>query len=344
MNEFNGKLQQLIDRYLQAEDESFALFLGAGVNLPCGDVRVRYKTYTWGPLLRALFEQNQRRLKLTFTELSEQHKNNWIPIADYLFEHLGEDELIEKIDQLFYSNIPRGDTLYRRLSKKFWDQAPTLQASVAFCSEIKPMTETETSWRFKRNRKVGKVVTTNYDYFFGAGWTRYEGFPEQWKVRTPFSSYSLKEGQAPIEYIHGYLPYIRKKDKKSETKGLVLSQGSYDKYYQEGKFAEKSLRDAISNYSLIFIGISLTDPPLIKMLKEIPHQERPPHFAIVPEGDVDNASELGVNLVEFTKYTQIKDYLETVYCSGITPEVCEHYGFETPEQYWSRLLLGKLEE
>jgi hypothetical protein len=341
MDKFNGKLPQLIDRYLQANDGSIALFLGAGVNLPCGDVRVRYKTYTWGPLLRALFEKNQHRLVLTFRDLSEQHKNNWIAVADYLYEHLGKDELIEQIDQLFYSTIPRRDTLYRRLSKKFWDQAPTLQAVVGFCTELKPMTETETSWRFKRNRKIGKVISTNYDYFFGAGWTRYEGFPEQWKVRTPFSSYDLKEGQAPIDYIHGYLPYIRERDKKSETKGLVLSQGSYDEYYQDGEFAANELHDAVSNYSLIFVGMSLSDPPLVKMLTEIPYEQRPPHFALVKRGQVKNALDLGINLIEFDDYTHIKEILKTVYCSGITSEICEHYGFDHPEQYWDRLLKGK---
>jgi hypothetical protein len=344
MNVINGGLKRLIDHYLQADDGSIALFLGAGVNLPCGDVRVRYKTYTWGSLLKALCSKNQHLLPHTFQELSSKFENNWIAIADLLYERVGEDPLIEQIDQLFYSDIPRGDSLYRRLSKKFWDQAPTLQAAVAFCSEIKPKTPEKSSWRFKRNRKIGKVITTNYDFFFGAGWTRYEGFYDHWKVDTPFSSKDPNEDQAPIEYIHGYLPYIKEKEKKSETRGLVLSQGSYDKYYQEGEFAAKSLRAAISNYSLIFVGLSLTDPPLIKMLKEISHGDRPPHFAIVPQGEVENAAELGVNPIEINEFSQIKDTLKTVYCSGITPEDCEHYGFEHAQQYWDRLLIGKIKK
>jgi hypothetical protein len=341
MEELDGNLQQLIDRYLQAEDETMAIFLGAGVNLPSGNVRERFKTYTWPSLLEALFEQNQSRLSNSFEELWAEHKNNWIAYADYLYSHIDEDDLIDQVDQLFYSDIPRGDTLYRRLSKRFLDQAPTLHAAIGFCTELKPLTPEKTSWRFKRSRKIGKAISTNYDYFFGAGWTRYEGFYDHWKVDTPFSSRDPKAGQAPIEYIHGYLPYIREKNKKSETKGIVLSQDKYDEFYQEGEFAERSLRDAVSNYSLIFIGISLTDPPLVKMLKEVPRGQRPPHFAIVRQGEVENADELGVSLIEVDDYAHIKEILKRVYCSGITPEVCEHYGFEHPKQYWERLLLGK---
>ena len=263
MDVFNGNLQLLSDYYRQAEDGSIALFLGAGVNLPSGNVSVSYKTYTWPSLLKTLFAQNQGRLSRSFEELGRVHKNNWIAYADYLYEQLSEEELIEQIDQLFYSSIPRQDTRYRRLSKRFWDQAPTLQAAVGFCSEIKPLEPEIISWRFKRSWKIGKVITTNYDFFFGAAWTRYEGFSKQWKVETPFSTSDLREGQAPIEYIHGYLPYIREKDKKSETKGLVLSQQTYDECYQEGKFTLEALRDAVSNYSLIFVGLSLSDPPLI---------------------------------------------------------------------------------
>jgi hypothetical protein len=341
MEEINGNLEQLVDSYLQADDETMALFLGAGVNLPSGNVKVQFNTYSWPALVEALFEHYQSRLSHSFDELWPEHKNNWIAYADYLYARIDEDELIDQVDRLFYSTIPRKDKTYRRLSKRFWDQAPTLQAAVGFCTELKPLTPKKTSWRFRRSRKIGKVITTNYDYFFGAGWTRYEGFYDHWKVDTPFSSREPKAGQAPIEYIHGYLPYVREEGKKSETKGIVLSQDKYDEFYQPGEFAEQALRDSISNYSLIFVGISLTDPPLVEMLKEIPLDERPPHFAIIKRGKIRNAAELGVKLIEFDDYAQVKKILKRVYCSGVTPEIYEHYGFENSGQYWERLLKGK---
>ncbi|NIO69280.1 MAG: hypothetical protein GTN71_09655, partial [Anaerolineae bacterium] len=199
---------QLQRAYKHAEPDSFGLYLGAGVNLlppQWKDTRKkRYEMYTWKQLLEALYEKNKERLTESFADLWDRYEDDWPGLASDLVGPLGVEALVDQIDDIIHGNIPRKDS-YGRLSKRLLDQAPTLHAAICFSARIRE--RTKTSWTFERNPKIGTVVTFNYDFFFGAGWTRYQAFKKHWKVQTPFSEDEPGLEQRTISYLHGYVPY-----------------------------------------------------------------------------------------------------------------------------------------
>jgi hypothetical protein len=212
------------------------------------------------------------------------------------------------------------------------EQAPTLHAAICFSTQIK---ERRTkSWTFQRNPRVGAVVTTNYDFFFGAGWTRYQAFKKQWKVHTP-SSEKDPPDQGVIYYLHGYIPY----DLKSKRE-LVLTTTSYHKYYAPGKFAKYKLEEVLRKYNLIFLGFSFEDQLVCDLLREVKTGHSPRHYAFVKAHDAGLVSELGIYPVIFEDYADIAGMLEDVYCTTLNQSTLENCKLHNLREYWDRLKTG----
>ena len=317
--------------YIKGVPDSFALFLGAGVNKPAGDIPVTYQTYTWPELLEKIYNENFGLYNKSFDQMCAEHEDDWPGLAEALVGTLNPEIVVEQIDEIIYQNIPRGDK-DSRLSKKMLDQAPTLHAAICFSSQIK---ERRTkSWTFKRNPRVGAVITTNYDFFFGAGWTRYQAFKKQWKVHTPFSK-KRPPDHGVIYYLHGYVPY----DLESREE-LVLTTTSYEKYYSPGQFALKKLEEAIRRYSLIFLGISFQDQLVCNLLREAKTGHKPRHYAFVKAQEAELMNELGICPVVFEDYADIAGMLEDVYCSTLSQSTLDNFALSKPQEYWSRLKKG----
>ena len=328
-------LQHLINVYRNAGPDTLGLFLGAGVNLhPDGKMapNLRFKTYCWQQLLEVLYKRNQDNFNVSFDDLCTRHGNDWQGLASELVGPLGVEEFVEQMDEIIHDDIPRKDS-YGRLSKRLLNQAPTLKAALCFTTKIRE--QTETSWTFERNPKIGTVVTTNYDFFFGAGWTCYQAFDEQWKVQTPFSKGEPNPGQGTINYIHGYVPY-----RFSEKRNLVLTRESYKDAYATDGFAPRTLRRAVSRYNLIFLSTSFKDDPLCEILEE--HRGGRKHIAIVKSGSeaAKEARRLGLNLVVFQNYGQIAEVLKEVYCTDLSADEYLRVGLNSPDAYWERLEAG----
>ena len=325
-----SNLKQLIDVYCSAQPDSMALFLGAGVNLPVEEQAWRYPTYTWTELLRALYEHHAQRFDQPFADLLAQHGGNWPALAETLVGVIGAAELAATMDAVLYNDIPRGDQ-YGRLSKRLLRQAPSLHAAICFSAQIR--SRTHSSWTFGRNPRVGMIMTTNYDFFFGAGWTRYQAFKEHWKVQTPFSTSQINNNQRLIVYLHGYLPYT-----PGQKRPIVLRQTEYDSFYAPGGFADQMLARAISQYHLIFVGLSFTDPPLRELLLNT--RDRPQHFAIAKENLAGDVERLGVTPVVVEHYADVARVLREVYISVLNSDTCRSVEINEPIDYWQRLKIG----
>jgi len=322
-------LKLLKHAYSKAVPDSFALFLGAGVNKPAGDVPVTYDTYTWPELLDEIYKENYRQYDKSFDQLCAEYEDNWPRLAEVLVGSMDEEIIVSQLDKIIYRCLPRGDT-DSRLSKKMLDQAPSLQAAICFSTQIK---ERKTkSWTFKRNPRIGAVVTTNYDFFFGAGWTRYQAFKKQWKVHTP-SSTKQPPDHGVIYHLHGYIPY-NLKDKRE----LVLTDTSYRKYYEPGEFALQKLEEVLRKYRLIFLGFSFQDRLVCDLLRETDTRNK--HFAFIEAENAPLVSELGICPVIFDDYAEIAKMLEDVYCGTISQGTLRDYGFHEAHEYWDRLKKG----
>jgi len=333
---------QLESAYREARPDSFGLFLGAGVNKPTEEWdssrKLPHRTYAWEELLRELCDRYGTRHGAafrSFEDLKKTHGRDWLTMADALVGSLDVDTFVARIDKIIYAGMSRSDK-DRRLAKAILDQAPTLHAAICFSTKIKKGSG-DKKWTFERNPKVATVMTTNYDYFFGAGWTRYEAFKGQWSVQTPFPSDgrpdALEMKPGTVNYIHGYVPY-----KLKEKRALVLDKSSYDQAYAKGGFARRMLREGLSKYRFIFLGISFDDKELVRALKECNGKQ---HFAIVKDGLPKRISNLGVVPVVVNSFADVGRVLKNVYCSGI-PRSWRSNTRLSPDGYWQRVVDGKL--
>ncbi|MBI5032480.1 MAG: SIR2 family protein [Chloroflexi bacterium] len=325
-------LIRLRQAYQDCKPDQFGLFLGAGINLPCGNVRSLFSTYTWTELLQELYALNRNHQTQSFNALRQKHGNDWLRFAEDIVGNLPTAQWVAQLDEIFYGGIPRSDKNYKRLSQEFLGQAPTLQAALCFSAEIRE--RKSNSCTFRRNSKVGIVMTTNYDFFFGAGWTRYQSFDSHWKVHTPTSDPPRKH-QRPIVYLHGYLPYQKRK-----KQALVLRHTEYENAYRPEGFAAQQLHQAVSRYMLLFVGVSFADPPLRQALTGTWHRGAPRHFAIVPRNLAADVETLGVCAVPIDDYAEVAEVLKDVYVRALKPKENKKHAFQDRAQYWEQLALG----
>lgn len=313
----------------ETAENTIGLYLGAGINCPTETVEKQtYQTYGWEALLRALHQKNQHRLASTFDQLKAQYPDDWMALATAIRGSLSVDAFVQQLDEILYDDMPRNDR-YARLTVKMLRQAPTLHAAICFSTQIRQ--RTQSTWTFVRNPKIATIITPNYDFFFGAGWTRYEAFKQQWNVTTFLSDPEDACEPGSINYIHGYLPYSAK-----QKHDIVLTTEGYQTAYHGG-FAEKALKRGLSDYTLIFMGTSFDDMPLREMLLSVKRQ----HLAFVTENHRGRCEHLGVTPIIVTSYDQIAAMLEAAYCSALTEDELERVGIETVKDYWQCLKAGK---
>jgi hypothetical protein len=175
--------------YRRAAEDEMALFLGAGVNLPVDGGVKNFKTYSWAGLLKAIYLHVADKHTESFEEIKDHCKGDWELLATEVTKPIkSQTARIEQIDSLLYKDFKRAQKYYRA-PRYVFDHAPNLHAAICFSAKIKARNITAkggVNWTFKRNPKIGAVITTNYDFFFCAGWTNYQSFRSHWKVSTPF--------------------------------------------------------------------------------------------------------------------------------------------------------------
>jgi NAD-dependent SIR2 family protein deacetylase len=116
-----------------------------------------------------------------------------------------------------------------------------------------------------------KIVTTNFDDFF-----------EKVGVRDTHIAPALPSGDnfSGLVYLHGHI---------SHPEECVLTEEDFGKAYFTGGWAREFLHKLFSNYTVLFIGYSLNDPPLRYLLSAIPVEHAKRHFIILEEKYSQNA-------------------------------------------------------
>jgi hypothetical protein len=336
-------LGQLMGLYRTPGDKEIALFLGAGVN--SGSWATKHPACaSWPELLKVLGKCFRREGCLDEKGL-QAAGNNWINAASKLLDGLDRVKMVRAIDHIIYAGMFRDATSRTQTPRKHkvmkWTvlkQMPTLCATVCFSAAIGPHPAKARSMR--RNPKIARVLTTNYDFFFGAAWPRYTSMRSSWWPETRTSTGTRLESARPIVYLHGYLPYsgVREVD-------VVITQDDYDLAYSrsggadEG-FARHQLTHAIDRYHLIFIGFSFSDDYVCKALRRSTTQNK--NFAFLHESEsatIRAAEDAGVVPVVLKSWAQLPNTLRDVYCTGLTQ--CELERTErTGAEYWATLQSG----
>ncbi len=342
-NATTRNLDQLRELYRTSGEKEIALFLGAGVN--GGSWATKHPACaSWPELLKTLGKCFQREDHFNKKALNATG-NDWINSASRLLDGLDRVEVAKAIDYFIYAGMfstPAGrmktPRKHRVMKWTILKQMPTLCAAVCFSAAIGPHPAKARSMR--RNPKIARVLTTNYDFFFGSSWPRYTSMKRSWWPATRTSTGSRFESAGPIVYLHGYLPYSGAREVD-----VVITQDDYDLAYSpsggaDGGFARNQLADAVDRYHLIFIGFSFSDDYVCKVLRRSTSQNKA--FAFLHESEsvaIRAAEDAGVIPVVLKSWKQLPNKLRGLYCSGLTQ--CELKRTErTGAEYWAALQSG----
>ncbi|EIT84146.1 hypothetical protein A374_16914 [Fictibacillus macauensis ZFHKF-1] len=224
------------------KEEELVLVLGAGVSVP-------YNLPSWGNLLqKLLFEtfnnsNTNTDVPLVLSKLfPELFPNSPLISARFLEEYFKkkdtEKTFEEMVKEALYEQVNRGA------------DSPTIKEILQFC--IAP----------GKSPNLDSVITYNYDDIL-------EGALLSSNVEIPFKSiYKVgmnpKNGELPIYHVHGYLPQEQEIDKDYS---ITLSENLYHKQYNDIYSWNNMVQiNKFKDKVCIFIGISLTDPNIRRLL------------------------------------------------------------------------------
>ena len=135
-------------------------------------------------------------------------------------------------------------------------------------------------------RAIGKknlagVITTNYDQFFESTFEDYKSFAGQDTL-----VFSPIQGIAEIYKIHGSI---------SDPKSIVITAEDYKTFNDKGKYLAAKLMTIFMEYPIIFVGYSITDSNIRRILSDI--------VTCLPDSKFDKLQERFV-FVEYKPGTQ----------------------------------------
>lgn len=224
------------------KDEELVLVLGAGVSVP-------YNLPNWGNLLqKLLFEtfnnsNTDTDVQFVLSKLfPELFPNSPLISARFLEEYFKKEDngkaFEEMVKEALYVDINRdADSL-------------TIKEILHFC--IAP----------GRSPNLDSIITYNYDDILEVALINSN-------VEIPFKSiYKVgmnpKNRELPIYHVHGYLPEVQEIDKDHK---ITLSENLYHKQYNDIYSWNNMVQiNKFKDNVCIFIGISLTDPNIRRLL------------------------------------------------------------------------------
>ncbi len=254
---FEKQIEELIKGY---ENEQLVLVLGAGVS-------IEYGLPSWDSLLQNLLLSSFKAetkvdsvksmvLSKLFTKLFSP---NPLIAARYLRNYYKDN----RVNKTFESDVR--DLLYRHLDKK--KKSEIFNEIVKLC--VAP----------GKSHNLDSIITFNYDDIL-------EKHLSQLEIDIPFRSiYKVgqrpKPGELPIYHVHGFLP---REGKLDDGNKITLSEDVYHEQYNAIYSWNNLVQlNKYSDCMCLFIGLSLTDPNLRRLLDIARIQrgdKKPVHFSI----------------------------------------------------------------
>ncbi len=342
-----------------------SLFTGAGVSFTKA---THYQTPGWWDLLAEVYHRNHPALDRdaavsNFDRLRRSCGTAW-DVAEALYCQVGYDELAlaDVIAEALVRRTTRSDR-YRRLPRAYLEQAATLNAVIAFCSELSAI---RVHPCYATNPRVASVLTLNYDCFLEAGaTTKYQNGRVPWPVAAVGMATCVPDAAThqyasippglPVMHVHGYIPYRR----HLPPSKFVLTSSSYERAYRTVSRTTEVIRDALSRRPVLFVGLSFSDEYFLQHLEQLHGASSSSrHFALLQRGATDQAlldrlvTRAGVRQILYGEHREIPDILGCVYQAGLagaetvvpleskTGQVCGERSISS-EEYWKLLLHNK---
>jgi hypothetical protein len=310
-------------------DDDLVLFLGAGVSIDAG-------IPIWNELITDMFV-NYLEIPLVDSKISFSD-NEKAKIVDYF---LASNDGAPTLQAMYVktmgkksindSNISTEEVfrelLHKVLYKQCNGQSALLNEIVEFCRAT------------RHGKGLHAIVTYNFDDLVEQNFKR-----NRMKYRSIYRDFDLpKKSEMPIYHVHGFLPQDTELIGNMNNGHLVFTQDEYHKlYYDHYHWANLVQLNFLKEKSCIFVGLSMTDPNLRRMLDlakpidEDNNTERK-HYAILQRDklkikkkqglkkehleafEVSNQrvkelyfEDLGVNVIWFDNYEEIPSILKRI--------------------------------
>jgi SIR2-like domain len=179
-----------------------------------------------------------------------------------------------------------------------------------------------------RSKNTLKVLTFNYDNLIELNLERL-GI----KTKAVYNNDGVDLGLFPIFHVHGYLPPVPDIIKEDHEKSLVFSENSYhSQFYDYYSWSNILLFNSFCETSCIFIGCSMIDPNLRRLLEFSQKQiRRKKHYAFLRLSNTSNDNietkfakrriiqsqefallDLGVEIIWIKEFSEIPTVLEQI--------------------------------
>jgi hypothetical protein len=238
----NTKKEQISNLNTAFKNEELVLVLGAGVSVP-------YNLPSWGNLLQ----------KLLFETFNNESTNTAAPIVlSKLFPELFPNSplISARFLEEYFKKKENGKTFEEMVKEALYEQvnrevdSPIIKEILQFC--IAP----------GRSPNLDSIITYNYDDILEVALSNSN-------VEIPYKpiykvGINPKNGELPIHHVHGYLPQNEEID---SNYSITLSENLYHKQYNDIYSWNNMVQiNKFKDNVCIFIGISLTDPNLRRLL------------------------------------------------------------------------------
>ncbi|MFC2110865.1 SIR2 family protein [Bacteroidota bacterium] len=294
---FYVKKKEEKDKHIESlkwliKNDRLTLVCGAGVSKGAG-------IPDWDDLLAELLKSAMNRNNISNevtnpNEFTRRYKISAIVFGKFLKQIL-EANFFEELRNCLYSKNPI--------------TCPTIDAIVDLVRQT------------KRVNPIDSIITFNFDSLLEENLEK-KGIKHK-VIYSEGIKYSADE--LPIYHVHGYMP---KRGEISEKNGIIFSEDAYhSQFIDPYSWSNIILLNKLSQSTCLFIGISLSDPNLRRLL-DVSYRKNPNvfnHFIIekIPKlsekhGAVDNIAShlkeqdsngLGLNIIWIDDYNEIPEVL-----------------------------------
>lgn len=275
------------------EEGNITLFLGAGVSIDAG-------LPTWDKLLQNLLkiEDNSVLKSEDYPALSVGTFNSPIITARYILSSINENK----------NGSNAGYLLEQALYKDYGDdkKSKLIEAIVDVCKRVNK----------EGVRLVNSIITFNYDNLVEEALTT-NGISNQ----SVYDSSRYEGDKMPVIHVHGI---VKRKDFNTLP---VLSEDAYHNLYENfNNWSNIEIVHALYRRTCIFIGLSLSDPNLRRLLESVRRQseENKFHYAILPTKSLSDHNWDSANP---TKYYKVSSQKEDMF-KHIQDEVYRNLGIK----------------
>lgn len=233
---------RLLEAALSLNNKKVSFILGSGISIDAGGL-------LWNELLEKLLEINNdlRPIGLSkkdYSIIKEKSGDSLLIAGRYILSQLKEkmgDDLTEVLQKIFY----------KRFAKDYQSSPTALQAISKLIKDFD---------------NIESVITFNYDQFLE------EALEEAGVKSKSFDKGGiLKIGEVPVFHVHGLIARPNDNSNTSikllSSRDITLSENDYhDKYLKDNEWSNIELQHALRRHVCFFIGLSMTDPNLRRLL------------------------------------------------------------------------------